>query len=155
MPRLVIALGLLVATTVATSAQKSCEYAGQTYSVGATICECPSVKGENIDWQGDHSHITSRRLICNPAQIWEDSKTLCIDISTSNTSTLYDKYREYFCPRVPMTFPATKKAANPEIARAIDKAPKATLVSVFEAICQRVRLDEQCKAMLERMGVSP
>jgi hypothetical protein len=132
-----------------------CEYAGQSYSVGASICECPGVKGENVDWQGDHSRITSRRLTCNTEQVWEDTKTFCIDVSTSATSRLYDKYREHFCPRIPVNFAEITKAVNEEIAKVIDKAPRGTLVSMIEGICRRIRLDAQCKALLDAMSASP
>jgi hypothetical protein len=57
------------------NAQKTCDYAGQSYSVGASICECPGVKAENVDWEHDNSHIISRWLTCNAEQVWEDSKT--------------------------------------------------------------------------------
>jgi hypothetical protein len=60
--RWVYASVFVLAVPASALAQKTCEYAGQSYSVGATICECPAVEAENVDWQGDHSHITSRHV---------------------------------------------------------------------------------------------
>ncbi|MEY9885803.1 hypothetical protein ACVIHC_001833 [Bradyrhizobium diazoefficiens] len=150
---LLLMTALAASTCVASAQQKSCEYAGQSFSVGATICECPSVKAQNVDWQGDNSHITSRRLICNADQTWGDSNTHCIDMTTQYTSKLYDKHMQHFCPRLPVNFAEIQKAVDQETAKFVEKAPKSTLVTMLEGICRRVKLEAQCKPLVDVLSV--
>jgi hypothetical protein len=47
---------------------ETCEYAGQTFGPGATICECPNLRV--VRGAGGRGEITSRRLACSKDQTW-------------------------------------------------------------------------------------
>jgi hypothetical protein len=61
----------------ATASAQTCEYAGQTFSLGATVCECPTLRlGRTAS--GGRGEIMSRRLACSKDQAWVNTNTLCL-----------------------------------------------------------------------------
>jgi hypothetical protein len=153
--RLIFLAILTLGMTTQAIAQKTCDYAGQSYSVGATICECPGLKAENLNWQREQGHITSRRLACSPGQTWTDTNTMCLDAQmTTGTEKTYAQYIAHYCPRLPINFAEIEKAISQETGRLIEKAPKSTIVSMLEGICRRLRLDAPCKALIEAASSS-
>jgi hypothetical protein len=61
----------------ATASAQTCEYAGQTFSLGATVCECPTLRLARTA-SGGRGEITSRRLTCSKDQAWVNTNTLCL-----------------------------------------------------------------------------
>src|SRR5262249_55025886 len=59
-----------------TALAQTCEYAGQTFSPGATICECPNLRV--VRGAGGRGEITSRRLACSKDQTWVNTNSLCL-----------------------------------------------------------------------------
>jgi hypothetical protein len=60
-------IAILVAAAVlgvGGDAEAACEFAGQQYSAGSTICECPSLKATMLGSTGAQGVITSRRDLC-------------------------------------------------------------------------------------------
>jgi hypothetical protein len=99
--------------STAALAQKGCDYAGQAFSIGATVCECPSLKAEDLNWQGEKGTITSRRLVCGQGMTWEDTKTMCIDTQmATGTEKTYTKLMDHYCPRLPVNFAEIQKATR-------------------------------------------
>ncbi len=145
-----LSIGLL---TSAASAQAACDYAGQAYSVGATVCECPGIKAENLNWQREQGQITSRRLVCSPGGTWDDAKTMCVDISLNTTTAeTYNRLVEQYCPRLPVNYAELQKAIAEETMKYIDAAPKGAIVSTVETICKRYRIEAPCKSVLDAIN---
>jgi hypothetical protein len=61
----------------ATASAQTCEYAGQTFSLGATVCECPTLRLARTA-SGGRGEIMSRRLACSKDQAWVNTNTLCL-----------------------------------------------------------------------------
>ena len=66
----------------AASAQ-TCEYAGQTFSLGSTVCECPNLRIVRSAASAGRGEITSRRLACGKDQTWVNTNSLCLVAYTS------------------------------------------------------------------------
>jgi len=109
----ILAVAFVFSTSTAALAESACDYAGQTYSIGATVCECPSLKAENLNWQGEKGVITSRRLVCGQELIWEDTKTMCLDAQmATGTEKTYSDLMNHYCPRLPVNFAEIQKAIS-------------------------------------------
>jgi hypothetical protein len=151
--RYLTALAFLVGLPMPALAQSSCDYAGQAFSVGATVCECPGLKAENLNWQRETGHITSRRLVCGKDLVWEDTKTMCIDAQmTTHTEETYTGLVNQYCPRLPVNFAEIQKAITQETTKFIDAAPKSTVVLIVENICKRYKIEVPCKAVLDALA---
>jgi hypothetical protein len=61
---------------------------------------------------------------------------------------------EHFCPKLPINFGEIQKAITQESAKVIDKAPKGVLISMLENICRRLKLEVQCKAVIDLAGTN-
>ena len=81
-----------------------CEFAGQTFSLGATVCECPSLKGDGGFATGGQARIVSRRLTCNKAGEWVAKESVCLDLAYERTAGVamgdFDKYTKLYCPGI-------------------------------------------------------
>jgi hypothetical protein len=81
---------------------QTCEYAGQTFSPGATICECPNLRV--VRGAGGRGEITSRRLACSKDQTWVNTNSLRLITYTSadHAEDAFRKFQVSYCPRLPV-----------------------------------------------------
>ena len=144
----------LLSSVASAEDEKSCVYAGHTFSVGATLCECPSLQAENLNWTGEKARISNRRLVCNGQAAWEDSKQMCID-TTMGASTLetFNRWMDQYCPRI-SSGPSERKPTSSETAQSMSAAPKATAIVAINAICRRYRVEAACKAVVDAIDSS-
>ena len=148
---------LLASVTVSfaqsSATEKVCDYAGQAFSIGATVCECPGLQAENLNWEREKGHITSRRLVCGAQLSWEDTKTMCIDATMETTTAeTYGRLVDQYCPRLPVNFSEIQKAISQETTKFVDAAPKSAITSMVEAICKRYHIDAPCKVVLDAIN---
>src|SRR5258705_1392194 len=135
----------------------TCDYAGQSYSAGATVCECPTLVGEGGFITGGDAQVTSRRLVCS-SDGWKSAESMCVDLKYKGSSASghddFDKLNAQYCPRLPVNFSEIQKAISQETGKFIDAAPKSTIVFMVEGICRRFRLEAPCKALLDALTAS-
>ena len=149
-------LAVTFVLTVPTAALSlpTCDYAGQSYSTGATVCECPSLVGEGGFLTGGDARVTSRRVVCS-SEGWKSTDSMCFDVKYKGTSASghadFDRLTAQYCPRLPVNFAEIQKAISQETGKFIDAAPKSTIVSMVEGICKRFRLETPCKALLDAL----
>jgi hypothetical protein len=150
------AVSLLLASSNAFAAA-ACDFAGQTYSEGATVCECPSLSGEGGLATGGQAKVRSRRLACS-SEGWKDAGSTCIEITyaRSSASALEDftRFNDQYCPRLPVNYGEIQKALKQESAKFIDTAPKATVIFMLEMICKRFKVESSCKVVLDAISGS-
>lgn len=73
----ILAVAFVVTIPTTALSLPTCDYAGQSYSAGATVCECPSLVGEGGLASGGAAKVTSRRLACS-AEGWKSAdKHVC------------------------------------------------------------------------------
>jgi hypothetical protein len=143
-----VSMVLLSLTANAAAQQTTCKNAGQEYGVGATICECPSLKGSGRMASGGRSQITSRRLVCASNGEWKSTESLCVDIESSGGTAAEDfpKFHALYCPR-----PATMSAEQTE--QFFETASNAQILAAMRGICRRfTALAAQCKALIDAAG---
>jgi hypothetical protein len=94
---------------------QTCEYAGQTFSQGATVCECPNLRVVR-NATGGRGEITSRRLACSKDQSWVNTNTLCLIAYTwpGHAEDAFKKYHATYCPRTPVNHAELQKAIAEE-----------------------------------------
>jgi hypothetical protein len=142
--------------SVATASAQTCEYAGQTFSLGATVCECPQLKiarGAN----SGRGEITSRRLACSKDQGWVNTNTLCLIAYTwpGQAEEAFRKFHATYCPRLPVNHAELQKAVSEETEKFFSAAPRSQALIAVQAICRRfVDLSEPCKRMIEALSVA-
>ena len=147
-----LAVAALLAVSTPAFAQRACDYAGQAYSVGATVCECPGLKAENLSWTKEGGHITSRRLVCSAQHTWEDSKTLCLDVQmVIGAERLYTQTMNHFCPRLPVNTADIQRALQQETSRFVALVPKSTILTMLDGICRRFQIEASCKPVLDAL----
>ena len=121
-----------VAGGAATSAQ-TCEYAGQTFSAGATIRECPNLRVVR-NANGGRGEITSRRLACKPG----------------NAEEAFKKFHATYCPRLPVNHVEIQKAVADETEKFFSTATRSQALTAVQAICRRFAdLSDRCQAMID------
>ncbi len=150
-----LALTFVLLQSGATASAQTCEYAGQTFSLGATICECPSLRVVRADG-GGRGEITSRRLACSKDEEWVNTNTLCLIAYTwpRNAEEAFKKFHATYCPRVPVNHAELQKAIAEETEKFFGAAGKSQALVAVQAICRRFAdLSASCKAMIE--GLSP
>jgi hypothetical protein len=80
----------------AATAQTHCAYAGELFSVGSTICECPSLKGDGGLATGGHAQISSRRLACEEHGNWVKDNSFCVETTYDGSAGLAsDDFAKY------------------------------------------------------------
>jgi hypothetical protein len=133
----------------------NCDYAGQSYAAGATVCECPTLTGEGGFASGGDAQVTSRRVVCS-SEGWKSADSMCFDVKYKGTSASghadFDKLNAQYCPRLPVNFAEIQKAISQETGKFIDAAPKSTIVFMVEGICKRFRLEAPCKALIDALA---
>jgi hypothetical protein len=141
-----------VAGGAATSAQ-TCEYAGQTFSSGATICECPNLRVVR-NANGGRGEITSRRLACKD-QGWVNTNTLCLIAYTwpGNAEEAFKKFHATYCPRLPVNHVEIQKAVADETEKFFSTATRSQALAAVQAICRRFTdLSDRCQAMIDGLS---
>jgi hypothetical protein len=135
---------LLMCHAAAAEPQKACDYAGLSYSVGATVCECPSLKAEDLnDLEKERAHIFSRRLVCGPEQAWQDTKSTCIDAHmTIDAEKVYSQAVQNFCPTLPGSFGVSLARARKAVSRWAESlvvSTRSAVMSVTDRLCAPLR----------------
>ncbi len=141
---------------VATASAQTCEYAGQTFSLGATVCECPQLKIARSANSG-RGEITSRRLACSKDQAWVNTNTLCLIAYTwpGQAEEAFRKFHATYCPRLPVNHPELQKAISEETDKFFAAAPRSQALIAVQAICRRFAdLSEPCKRMIEALSAT-
>jgi hypothetical protein len=153
----ILAVALVVTIPTTASSLPTCDYAGQSYSAGATVCECPTLVGEGGFATGGDAQVTSRRMVCS-SEGWKSADSMCFDVKYKNTSASghadFDKLNAQYCPRLPVNFAEIQKAISQETGKFINTAPKSTIVSMVEGICRRYKLELPCKAVVDALTAS-
>jgi hypothetical protein len=113
-----LTLSLILLQSGALASAQTCEYAGQTFSVGATICECPNLRIVRSATSPGRGEITSRRLACSKDQTWVNTNSLCLVAYTSadHAEDAFRKFQVSYCPRLPVN--------HAELLKAISEEPK-------------------------------
>jgi hypothetical protein len=78
-----LALLFVLAQCGGVASAQTCEYAGQTFSLGSTVCECPNLRIVRSANSAGRGEITSRRLTCSKGQSWVNTNSLCLVAYTS------------------------------------------------------------------------
>jgi hypothetical protein len=142
--------------SVATASAQTCEYAGQTFSLGATVCECPQLKIARSANSG-RGEITSRRLACSKDQAWVNTNTLCLIAYTwpGQAEEAFRKFHATYCPRLPVNHAELQKAISEETDKFFTAAPRGQALIAVQAICRRFAdLSEPCKRMIEALSAT-
>jgi hypothetical protein len=140
----------------ATAPIQTCEYAGQTFSLGATVCECPSlriVRGAS----GGRGEITSRRLACSKDQGWVNTNTSCLIAYTwpGDAEEAFKKFHATYCPRLPVNHAELQKAITEETERFFTAAPRSQALLAVQAICRKfVDLSDACRPIIEALSAT-
>jgi hypothetical protein len=110
-----IVLSVVLLGSAAMAPAHSCEYAGKTFSPGATVCECPNLRVVR-NASGGRGEITSRRLACSKDQQWVNTNTLCLIAYTwpGHAEDAFKKYHATYCPRLPVNHAEIQKALSAE-----------------------------------------
>jgi hypothetical protein len=138
-----------------TASAQTCEHAGQTFSPGATICECPNLRV--VRGAGGRGEITSRRLACSKDQTWVNTNSLCLIAYTSadHAEDAFRKFQVSYCPRLPVNHAELLKAVTEETEKFFTMAPRSQVLVAVQAICRRFAdLSEPCKTMIEALSAS-
>ena len=133
-----------------------CEYAGQTFSPGATICECPNLRIVRSA-TGGRGEITSRRLACSKEQTWVNTNELCLVAYTSadQAESAFRKFQAQYCPRLALNHAELQRALAQETERFFSGAPRSQVLVAVQAICRRyANLSAPCQTMIERLAAS-
>jgi hypothetical protein len=141
----------------ATAAAQTCEYAGQTFSLGSTVCECPNLRIVRSAASAGRGEITSRRLACSKDQSWVNTNTLCLVAYTSadHAENAFRKFQVIYCPRLPVNHAELQKAIAEETDRFFTLAPRSQVLVAVQAICRRfANLSAHCQAMIESLAPS-
>jgi hypothetical protein len=141
----------------ATALAQTCEYAGQTFSLGATICECPNLRIVRSANSAGRGEITSRRLACSKDQTWVNTNSLCLVAYTSadHAEDAFRKFQVSYCPRLPVNHAELLKAISEETEKFFSLAPRSQVLVAVEAICRRYAdLSEPCKTMIETLAAT-
>jgi hypothetical protein len=152
---LLMFLFVLFAAGASASAQ-TCEYRGQIFSFGATVCECPQLRISRGD-SGGRGEITSRRLTCSKDQGWVNTNTLCLIAYTwpGQAEEAFRKFHATHCPRLPVNHAELQKAVSEETEKFFSTAPRSQALMAVQAICRRFPdLSEPCKRMIEALSAT-
>jgi hypothetical protein len=137
MKRFVITLLLSLNLGAIAAAQSvTCKNGVQEYSPGATICECPSLKGDGQLASGGRSQITSRRLTCDRSGEWKSTDSRCLDIDSPGGvgAEDYPKYYNLYCPPVVVT--TSEQSFGPSIPILVAVSRMCRVVPTFAVLCK-------------------
>src|SRR5262249_6075673 len=111
-----LALIFVLAQWNGVASAQTCEYAGQTFSLGSTVCECPNLRIVRSAASAGRGEITSRRLACGKDQTWVNTNSLCLVAYTSadHAENAFRKFQVMYCPRLPVNRAELQKAITEE-----------------------------------------
>jgi hypothetical protein len=157
MSKLAGCLILIFLQSAATASAQTCEYAGYTFSLGSTLCECPNLRIVRSAASAGRGEITSRRLTCGKDQTWVNTNTLCLVAYTSadDAESAFRKFQTQYCPRFPVNHAELQRAIAQETERFLSGAPRSHVLVAVQAICRRfANLSAPCQTMIERLAAS-
>lgn len=146
---------VLLQSSAMVSAQ-TCDYAGQTFSPGATICECPTLRVSR-GAGGGRGEITSRRLACSKDEGWVSTNGLCLIAYTwpEQAEEAFKKFHATYCPRPSASHAETQEAMSAGTGTFSGAAGRRQALAAVQAICRRFGdLSAPCKAMIEGLSAS-
>jgi hypothetical protein len=151
--------GLLTLTFVllqfdVTASAQTCDYAGQTFSPGATICECPSLRVTRSA-SGGRGEITSRRLACSKDEGWVNANSLCLIAYTwpERAEEAFKKFHATYCPHLPAGHAETQDAIREGTEKLSGAAGRRQALIAVQAICRRFTdLSAACQAMIQGLS---
>ena len=149
-----LTLVFVMLQSAASASAQTCEYAGQTFSQGATVCECPNLRVVR-NASGGRGEITSRRLACSKDQGWVSTNSLCLIAYTwpGHAEDAFKKYHATYCPRTPVNHAELQKAIAEETEKFFSAAPKSQALVAVQALCRRFPdLSAQCQAMIDGLS---
>jgi hypothetical protein len=152
-----LTLMFVLLASAATASAQTCEYAGQTFSPGATICECPNLRVVRSAASVGRGEITSRRLACSKDQGWVSTNTLCLVAYTSgaHAEAAFKKFQATYCPLLPVNHAELLKAVSEETEKFFTTAPRSQVLIAVQTICRRYAdLSEHCKGMIEGLSAT-
>jgi hypothetical protein len=147
----ILAMMVLVPLTTAHGLEPGqyppCKHASLEYSVGATICECPSLKAAGgIATGGPPSSVTSRRLVCKTG-VWVPDTANCVELSYSGSGHAagdHKKLHEMYCPRASFAEQASGY---------IENATPSQGVMILAPLCRRFSIPASaCAAAIEAIS---
>lgn len=144
---------VLLQSSAVVSAQ-TCDYAGQTFSPGATICECPTLRVTR-GAGGGRGEITSRRMACSENEGWVSTNGLCLIAYTwpERAEEAFKKFHATYCPRSPSGHPEAQKAASEGTEKFTGPAGRRQALLAVQAICRQFAdLSAPCKAMIQGLS---
>jgi hypothetical protein len=153
--------GCLVLTFVllqsgATASAQTCEYAGQAFSPGATICECPTLRVARTAG-GGRGEITSRRLACGKNEEWISTNSSCLIAYTwpERAEEAFKKFHATYCPHPSASNPETQDTVGESTEKFSGAAGKRRALIAVQTICRRfTELTAPCKAMIEGLSAA-
>jgi hypothetical protein len=151
-----LALVLVMLQSTAMASAQTCEYAGQTFSQGATVCECPNLRVVR-NATGGRGEITSRRLACSKDQGWVNTNTLCLIAYTwpGHAEDAFKKFHATYCPRTPVNHAELQRAIAEETEKFFSAAPRSQALVAVQALCRRFPdLPAQCQAMIDGLSAN-
>ena len=162
MPRIVTLTALALSSFLVfggIASAQTCDYAGQSFAVGLTICECPSLTSEGTGASVSKGRITSRRLTCSKDLGWVSTDSLCVDAQYHSGELAQQSYHRLYatiCSRMPVNPAEAQKAAIPEeTEKFLETAPKPEVLLAVQVICRRFgSLGVPCKALIEGLMAS-
>src|SRR5258708_19710573 len=131
MPKIASFLTLICVLTQwgATASAQTCEYAGQTFSPGSTVCECPNLRIVRSANSAGRGEITSKRLTCGKDQTWVNTNSLCLVAYTSadHAEDAFRKFQASYSPLLPLNHPELLKPITDEPETLFTLAPPTQL----------------------------
>jgi hypothetical protein len=157
MPKIAGCLVFIFLQCAATAWTQTCDYAGYSFSFGATLCGCPNLRIVRSADSVGRGEITSRRLACSQDQTWVNTNTLCLVAYTSadQAESAFRKYQAQYCPRVPVNHAELQRAIAEETEKFLSGASRSQVLVAVQTICRRfANLSVPCQTMIERLAAS-
>jgi hypothetical protein len=149
-----LALTFVLLQSGAMASAQTCDYAGQTFSPGATICECPSLRVIR-NAGGGRGEITSRRLACSENERWVNANSLCLIAYTwpEKAEEAFRKFHAAYCPHAPVGHAETRDAIREGTEKLSGAAGRRQALIAVQAICRRFTdLSAACQAMIQGLS---
>ena len=149
-----LALTFVLLQSGAMASAQTCDYGGQTFSPGATICECPNLRVTR-NASGGRGEITSRRLACRENEGWVNANSLCLIAYTwpENAEAAFKKFHAIYCPHPPANHTEMQEAIREGTEKLSGAAGRRQALIAVQAICRRFTdLSAACQAMIQGLS---
>src|SRR5262249_16551721 len=141
MPKIASLLTLICVLTQwgAIASAQTCQYAGQTFSLGSTVCECPNLRILRSANSAGRGEITSTRLTFTKTPSSVNTNSICLVTSTSadHPEYAFRKLQAIYCPRLHINHAELLKAISEETEKFFSLAPRSQVFLAVQAICRR------------------